>query len=310
MTPGARLAAAIEVFGRHRERSAGRRPTRSRPGAWRIASPARATAPPSPASSTTRCAARASSAFLMGAETPRAILLGMLKRERGLDADAIAQAVRRRRPCAARRLSDDERARLDAADTRRRARAWIAGDYPEWLDPHLARVFGEERAEEGAALSLARAARPARQHAQGRPRQGRRRCSPTSSRSRRAGRRWGLRMRARRRRQEPGDPCRAGLPQGHGRGAGRRLAARRAVVGAQARRAGGRSLRRRRRQDAGARGDDGEQGPDLRHRRRQAAAGADPRPARRARARATCRCARRNRSATRSPISPAAATWC
>jgi len=29
----------------------------------------------------------------------------------------------------------------------------VRGDYPEWLDPHLARVFGEERAEEGAALA-------------------------------------------------------------------------------------------------------------------------------------------------------------
>jgi 16S rRNA (cytosine967-C5)-methyltransferase len=29
----------------------------------------------------------------------------------------------------------------------------VQGDYPEWLDPYLASVFGDERAEEGAALS-------------------------------------------------------------------------------------------------------------------------------------------------------------
>ena len=29
----------------------------------------------------------------------------------------------------------------------------MLGDYPEWLDPHLARVFGDERAAEGAALA-------------------------------------------------------------------------------------------------------------------------------------------------------------
>jgi 16S rRNA (cytosine967-C5)-methyltransferase len=29
----------------------------------------------------------------------------------------------------------------------------VLGDYPEWLDPYLARVFGDERAEEGAALA-------------------------------------------------------------------------------------------------------------------------------------------------------------
>src|SRR5690349_3406032 len=33
---------------------------------------------------------RASSAFLMGSETPRARALGMLKLERGMDADAVA----------------------------------------------------------------------------------------------------------------------------------------------------------------------------------------------------------------------------
>ncbi|PWT89440.1 MAG: MFS transporter, partial [Proteobacteria bacterium] len=30
---------------------------------------------------------------------------------------------------------------------------WIAGDYPQWLDPQLARAFGEDRAAEGAALA-------------------------------------------------------------------------------------------------------------------------------------------------------------
>ena len=39
---------------------------------------------------------RASSAFLMGGDTPRAILLGMLKRERGLDSEAIAKLAERR----------------------------------------------------------------------------------------------------------------------------------------------------------------------------------------------------------------------
>jgi 16S rRNA (cytosine967-C5)-methyltransferase len=33
------------------------------------------------------------------------------------------------------------------------APAHVRGDYPEWLDPYFATVFGEERAEEGAALS-------------------------------------------------------------------------------------------------------------------------------------------------------------
>src|SRR5262249_37428130 len=49
-------------------------------------------------------------------------------------------------------LTAHERARLDAASLDG-APAWVAGDYPEWLDPYLARVFGEERAAEGAALA-------------------------------------------------------------------------------------------------------------------------------------------------------------
>ncbi len=43
-------------------------------------------------------------------------------------------------------------ARLAAADLDG-APPHVRGDYPEWLDPHLARVFGDERAEEGAALA-------------------------------------------------------------------------------------------------------------------------------------------------------------
>ena len=90
---------------------------------------------------------------------------------------------------------------------------------------------------------------------------------------------YGLRIKLTRRRQEPGDPRRAGLSEGPGRDPGRGLAACGAAGRRQARRAGARSLRRRRRQDAGARGRDGEQGPALRHRQRQAPARADPRPA-------------------------------
>src|SRR5262249_53445066 len=48
-------------------------------------------------------------------------------------------------------LSVEERARLAAADLGGTP-AWIAGGYPQWLDPHLARVFGGDRSAEGAAL--------------------------------------------------------------------------------------------------------------------------------------------------------------
>jgi 16S rRNA (cytosine967-C5)-methyltransferase len=49
-------------------------------------------------------------------------------------------------------LSDDERRRLETAALDN-APAHVAGDYPEWLDAHLARTFGDSRTEEGAALA-------------------------------------------------------------------------------------------------------------------------------------------------------------
>jgi 16S rRNA (cytosine967-C5)-methyltransferase len=75
----------------------------------------------------------------------------MLKRERSLDTEAIAKLCdgSQYAPAA---LSDDERARLEAADMSD-APPHVAGDYPEWLDAHFAGAFGDDRAEEGAALA-------------------------------------------------------------------------------------------------------------------------------------------------------------
>src|SRR5271154_5756831 len=94
---------------------------------------------------------RASSAWLMGDDTPRARLLGMLHIERKLDADAIAALCDGSRfaPSA---LTEAERSAL-ASNTLAKAPPPIAGDYPEWLDPYLAEVFGEDRALEAAAMA-------------------------------------------------------------------------------------------------------------------------------------------------------------
>jgi 16S rRNA (cytosine967-C5)-methyltransferase len=150
MTPGARLAAAIEVFATIESE---RRPAADALKSWglthRFAGSGDRAGIAGLVSDALR--RRASSACLMGSDTPRAVLLGMLRRERGLDADAIgnlANGAGHAPPP----LSDDERARLGASALAG-APAHVAGDYPEWLDPHLQRVFGNERAEEGAALS-------------------------------------------------------------------------------------------------------------------------------------------------------------
>src|SRR5258705_9640681 len=79
---------------------------------------------------------RASSAWLMDADTPRARVLGMLRLERKLDAEAIAALCDGER-FAPEPLSDAERSALTSR-TLDGAPPHIAGDYPEWLDPHLA----------------------------------------------------------------------------------------------------------------------------------------------------------------------------
>ena len=57
----------------------------------------------------------------------------MLKRERGLDTDAIAKLADGSK-YAPEKLSDDECKRLETADIES-APPYVAGDYPEWLDP-------------------------------------------------------------------------------------------------------------------------------------------------------------------------------
>ncbi len=94
---------------------------------------------------------RASSAWIMGEDTARARLLGMLKLERGLDADAIAALCDGSR-FAPSPLSDTERKAL-LENSLANAPAHIAGDYPEWLDPYFSEVFGEDRGLEAAAMA-------------------------------------------------------------------------------------------------------------------------------------------------------------
>jgi 16S rRNA (cytosine967-C5)-methyltransferase len=150
MTPSARLAAAIEVFAAIEQE---RRPAADTLKAWGLTHRFAGSGDRAAIAGLVYDALRrrASSAFLMGAETPRAVLLGMLKRERGLSTDAIAALAdgSRYAPDA---LSEEERARLDTA-TLDGAPPHVAGDYPQWLDAYLARAFGEERAQEGAALA-------------------------------------------------------------------------------------------------------------------------------------------------------------
>src|SRR5580765_1692091 len=90
MTPAARLAAAIEVFAEIETR---RRPAADALKDWGLAHRFAGSGDRAAIAGLVYDALRrkSSSVWLMGAATPRAALLGMLRRERALDAAAIAE---------------------------------------------------------------------------------------------------------------------------------------------------------------------------------------------------------------------------
>ena len=158
------------------------------------------------------------------------------------------RAVRRRPLCAG--AVDRGRARrADVAVARRGAGARSPAIIRNGSIRYLAQVFGDDRVAEATAMA-SRAPLDLRVNTlEGQARKG--------SRFARSSRRQADAMvaarpahRARRRRAQSRHPCRRGFHQGRDRGAGRGLATGGAVLGGKARRAGDRSLRRRRRQDA------------------------------------------------------------
>ena len=150
MTPAARVAAAIEVVA---EIEARRRPANDALKDWglnhRFAGSSDRVAIAGLVYDALR--RKSSSTWLVGENSPRAVLLGMLRQERGLGAGELEKLCSGER-FAPPPLTEAERAAL-AADNLADAPAFVLGDYPEWLDPYFARVFGDDRAAEGAALA-------------------------------------------------------------------------------------------------------------------------------------------------------------
>jgi 16S rRNA (cytosine967-C5)-methyltransferase len=151
MTPAGRLSAAIEIFA---EIEAWRRPAADVLTDWghshRFAGSSDRAAIAGLVYDALR--RKASSAWLMGETSPRAALIGMLARERGLDSASIAALCSGERFAPA-PLTEAEKTALAANHSLAGAPAPVAGDYPDWLDPYLARVFADERSAEGAALA-------------------------------------------------------------------------------------------------------------------------------------------------------------
>ncbi len=150
MTPSGRLSAAIEVFA---DIEARRRPAADVLKDWgqshRFAGSSDRAAIAGLVYDALR--RKASASWLIGESSPRAALIGMLRRERRLDVAAIAALCSGERFAPA-PLSEAERAALNA-DKIANAPPYVQGDYPEWLDAHFARAFGDQRAEEGTALA-------------------------------------------------------------------------------------------------------------------------------------------------------------
>ncbi len=94
---------------------------------------------------------RRSLAWRMGEDTDRARALAALHFVWDWPLDRIAAACEADHGPGS--LLEVERGRLAAAGPMDGALVAIAGDYPDWLDPHMGRVFGEARAADGQALA-------------------------------------------------------------------------------------------------------------------------------------------------------------
>src|ERR1700730_13624835 len=150
MTPGARISAAIEVIG---EIEALKSPATDVLKDWGHSNGF--------AESKDRAAIaslvydgqrkRDSSAFIMGEETPRAIVLGALQQMHNLSAGELA-ALCSGEAHAPPPLSEQELERLSAGDLTA-APDFVAGDFPAWLRPSLDFVFGPALVAELRALA-------------------------------------------------------------------------------------------------------------------------------------------------------------
>jgi 16S rRNA (cytosine967-C5)-methyltransferase len=150
MTPAARLSAAIELIDTiERERVPAAKALKEWGTAHRFAGSGDRAAIAGLVWDVLR--RYASSAYVMDADTARARLIGMLRLERDMDTPTMAALFDggRYAPAPLTKAEEDALASRSLED----APAAVAGDYPDWLDPHLARVFGEDRAAEATAMA-------------------------------------------------------------------------------------------------------------------------------------------------------------
>jgi 16S rRNA (cytosine967-C5)-methyltransferase len=150
MTPGARIAAAIEIV---EEIDARKRPAADALKEWGLSHRFAGSKDRAAIASLVFDAERkrASSAFIMGEETPRAIVIGALRQLRHMGASTLS-ALCSGEAHAPSPLTEGEVERLSAAGLTN-APTFVAGDFPAWLEPSLAAVFGPALVAEMQALS-------------------------------------------------------------------------------------------------------------------------------------------------------------
>ncbi|MEN5080972.1 RsmB/NOP family class I SAM-dependent RNA methyltransferase [Bosea sp. TWI1241] len=150
MTPAARISAAIEVLADLIER---RRPAADALKDWGLSRRFAGSKDRAAVASLVYDALRrrASSAFTLGEETARALVIGMLVSQRGMEVEEIA-ALFSGDGYAPAPLSEQEVASIV---TRNLAVApgHVRADVPEWLWPGFVEAFGEEAVAEGEALA-------------------------------------------------------------------------------------------------------------------------------------------------------------
>ena len=95
---------------------------------------------------------RRSLGWMMGDDTPRAVVLAVLRHVWAWPTERIAEAAGEE-PHGPGALTDAEVEALSAPRALTDAPAPIRGDYADWLEPAMARVYGEARADEAEALA-------------------------------------------------------------------------------------------------------------------------------------------------------------
>ncbi|EIM29567.1 RsmB/NOP family class I SAM-dependent RNA methyltransferase [Microvirga lotononidis] len=150
MTPAARISAAIEVLA---DIEARRRPATEALKDWGLSHRFAGSKDRAAIASLVYDALRrkASATWVMGENTSRSVVLGMLRLQRGLGVEAIAALCSGER-FAPEPLSADERERLEKADLSG-APAHVAGDFPDWIEPSLQGLFGGDLVAEMQALA-------------------------------------------------------------------------------------------------------------------------------------------------------------